>query len=124
MKAYRYLDETMGAKYEVEEIPADMLDDAKKYHDLMIEKVAEAAEAAGDDTLFEKYVGGEKPTVAEIKAAIRKATITMTLFPVICGSAFKNKGVQPMLDAVVDYLPSPARRAAHDRQRPADRRRW
>src|SRR5918994_3956315 len=73
----------------------------------MIEKVAEAAEAAGDDTLYQKFVHGETPTVAEIKAAIRKATINMKLFPVICGSAFKNKGVQPMLDAVVDYLPSP-----------------
>jgi elongation factor G len=107
MKAYRYLDETMGAKYEVEEIPADMLEDARKQRELMIEKVAEAAHEAGDDVLFEKYVGGETPTVAEIKAAIRAATIKMTLFPVICGSAFKNKGVQPMLDAVVDYLPSP-----------------
>ena len=107
MKAYRYLDETMGSKYTVEEIPADMMDDAKLHHDHMIEKVAEAAEAAGDDTLYNKFVGGEKPTVAEIKAAIRIATIKMTLFPVICGSAFKNKGVQPMLDAVVDYLPSP-----------------
>src|SRR5574339_54597 len=73
----------------------------------MIEKVAEAASEAGDDQLLEKYVGGEAPTTAEIKAAIRKATIAMTLFPVICGSAFKNKGVQPMLDCVVDYLPSP-----------------
>jgi elongation factor G len=97
----------MGSKYTVEEIPADMMDDAKLHHDHMIEKVAEAAEAAGDDTLYQKFVGGEKPTVAEIKAAIRIATIKMTLFPVICGSAFKNKGVQPMLDAIVDYLPSP-----------------
>jgi len=107
MKAYRYLDETMGSKYEVEEIPAEYREDAQKAHDLMIEKVAEAAHEAGDDQLFEKYVAGEKPTVAEVKAGIRKATIKMTLFPVICGSAFKNKGVQPMLDAVVDYLPSP-----------------
>jgi elongation factor G len=107
MKAYRYLDETMGSKYEVEEIPADLKEDAQKAHDLMIEKVAEAAHEAGDDVLFEKYVAGEKPTVAEVKKAIRTATIKMTLFPVICGSAFKNKGVQPMLDAVVDYLPSP-----------------
>ena len=73
----------------------------------MIEKVAEAAHEAGDDHLMEKFVSGETPTVAEIKAGIRKATIAMKLFPVICGSAFKNKGVQPMLDAVVDYLPSP-----------------
>ena len=107
MKAYRYLDETMGAEYHVEEIPADLLDEAKHHREVMIEKVAEAAHEAGDDVLFEKYVAGEKPTVAEIKAAIRKGTIAMTLFPVICGSAFKNKGVQPMLDAVVDYLPSP-----------------
>jgi elongation factor G len=107
MKAYRYLDESLGAKYEVQEIPEDLRADAQKYRDLMIEKVAEAAHEAGDDVLFEKYVGGETPTTAEIKAAIRRATIKMTLFPVICGSAFKNKGVQPMLDCVVDYLPSP-----------------
>ncbi len=107
MKAYRYLDETLGAKYEVEEIPADLRDEAQHYRELMIEKVAEAAEAAGDDTLYHKFVGGEAPTVPEIKAAIRKGTIAMKLFPVLCGSAFKNKGVQPLLDAVVDYLPSP-----------------
>jgi elongation factor G len=107
MKAYRYLDETMGAKYEIEEVPADLIEDAKHHREIMIEKVAEAAEAAGDDHLFQKYAHGEQPTVAELKAAIRLATIKMTLFPVICGSAFKNKGVQPMLDCVVDYLPSP-----------------
>src|SRR5439155_413500 len=99
---------TLGAKYEVEEIPADLKGEAQHYRDLMIEKVAEAAHEAGDDTLFEKYVAGQTPTVPEIKAAIRKATIEMKLFPVICGSAFKNKGIQPLLDAVVDYLPSPA----------------
>src|SRR6266568_725046 len=107
MKAVRYLDEDLGAKFEVIEVPADLLDGAKHHRDEMIHKVAEAASEAGDDVLFEKYVHGEKPTVAEIKAAIRKATIAMKLFPVICGSAFKNKGIQPMLDAVVDYLPSP-----------------
>jgi elongation factor G len=107
MKAYRYLDENLGSEYKTEEIPAEYAAQAQEYHDKMVEKVAEAAEAAGDDHLYQKYVHGEKPTVAEIKAAIRKATIKMTLFPVICGSAFKNKGVQPMLDAVVDYLPSP-----------------
>ncbi len=89
----------------------------------MIEKVAEAAHEAGDDHLMEKFVSGEAPTVAEIKAGIRKATIAMKLFPVICGSAFKNKGVQPMLDAVVDYLPSPRRRADADGQRPEQERR-
>ncbi len=107
MKAVRYLNEELGAKFEVIEIPADLLDDAKLHRDEMIEKVAEAASEAGDDHLMEKYVAGEAPTVAELKAGIRKATIAMKLFPVICGSAFKNKGIQPMLDAVVDYLPSP-----------------
>jgi elongation factor G len=107
MKAYRYLDETLGSKYEIEEIPAEFKEEAKRAHDLMIEKVAEAAHEAGDDVLFEKFVHGETPTEAEVKAAIRKATIGIKLFPVICGSAFKNKGVQPLLDSVVDYLPSP-----------------
>jgi elongation factor G len=112
MKAYRYLDETLGAEYQVVEIPEEFRADARKYRELMVEKVAEASHEAGDDTLFEKYVAGEAPTVGEIKAAIRKATIAMKLFPVICGSAFKNKGVQPLLDAVVDYLPSPVDIAA------------
>jgi len=107
LKAYRHLDETLGAKYEVQEIPAEMLEEAKHHREEMIHKVAEAASEAGDDHLLEKYVAGETPTVAELKAGIRRATIAMKLFPVICGSAFKNKGVQPMLDAVVDYLPSP-----------------
>jgi len=107
MKAVRYLNEELGAKFEVTPIPADLLDEAKHYRDEMIHKVAEAASEAGDDHLMEKYVGGQAPSVAELKAGIRKATIAMKLFPVICGSAFKNKGVQPMLDAVIDYLPSP-----------------
>jgi elongation factor G len=107
MKAVRYEDENLGAKFEVIDIPAEFQAEARKQRETMIEKVAEAAEAAGDDTLYHKFVSGDKPTVAEIKAAIRKATIGMKLFPVICGSAFKNKGVQPMLDCVVDYLPSP-----------------
>jgi elongation factor G len=125
MKAYRYLDEAMGSEYHVEEIPADLLEDAQLYRNEMIEKVAEAAEAAGDDHLYQKFVSGEEPTVAEIKAAIRKGTIAMTLFPVICGSAFKNKGVQPMLDCVVDYLPSPldipTTMAIDDRGEPVER---
>ena len=108
MKAYRYLDETLGAKYEVEEIPANLKDEAQTARNTLIEKAAEAAHEAGDDTLFEKFVHGETPTIPELKAGIRKATIAMKLFPVICGSAFKNKGIQPMMDAVVDYLPSPA----------------
>jgi elongation factor G len=107
MKAVRYHDEALGAEFEVEEIPAEHADDARHWREVMIEKVAEAAHEAGDDTLFEKFVAGETPSVAEIKAAIRFATVRMRLFPVVCGSAFKNKGIQPLLDAVVDYLPSP-----------------
>ena len=107
MRAVRYQDEALGAKYELEEIPAELRDEAQHWREVMIEKVAEAAHEAGDDTLFEKFVAGETPSVPEIKAAIRFATVRMRLFPVVCGSAFKNKGVQPLLDAVVDYLPSP-----------------
>jgi elongation factor G len=103
MKAYRYLDETLGAKFEVEEIPAELRGDAQKAREVLIERVGEV-----DDHIMEKFVHGETPTIAELKAAIRKGTIAMKLFPVICGAAFKNKGIQPMLDAVVDYLPSPA----------------
>ena len=102
MKAVLFDDETLGAKYIVEDIPADLLSKAKEYREKMIEKIADA-----DDTVMEKFLNGEQPTEAEIMAAIRKGTIAMTIFPVICGSAFKNKGVQLLLDAVVDYLPSP-----------------
>jgi elongation factor G len=92
----------MGADYEVEEIPAELAEKAAEYRHELIEKVAEA-----DDALLEKYLGGEDLTVEEIKAAIRKLTISGEVNPVLCGTAFKNKGVQPMLDAVVDFLPSP-----------------
>ena len=107
MKAARYLDESLGADFEMQDVPAGHLEDARHWREVMIEKVAEAAHEAGDDTLFEKFVAGETPSIAEIKAAIRFATVRMKLFPVVCGAAFKNKGVQPLLDAVVDYLPSP-----------------
>jgi elongation factor G len=107
MKAVRYLAETLGAEFEVIEIPDELRPEAEHWREVMIEKVAEAAHEAGNDTLFEKYVTGEAPTVMEIKDAIRAATVKMKLFPVLCGSAFKNTGVQPLLDAVVDYLPSP-----------------
>jgi elongation factor G len=107
MKAVRYLDETLGAKFEVVEIPEEFRAEAERWREVMLERVAEASHAAGDDTLFEKFVAGEQPSVAELKAGIRKATVQMKLFPVVCGSAFKNKGVQPLLDAVVEYLPSP-----------------
>jgi len=95
-------DVEMGAKYTIEEIPADMKAKADEYRAKLLETVAEA-----DDALMEKFFSGEELTVAEIKGAIRKLTVTSQLYPVLCGSAFKNKGVQPMLDAVVDYLPSP-----------------
>jgi len=95
-------DVTMGAKYEVQEIPADLVEKAQEYREKLLETVAES-----DEALLEKYFGGEELTVAEIKGAIRKLTVGGELYPVLCGSAFKNRGVQPMLDAVVDYLPSP-----------------
>src|SRR5579875_1922169 len=95
-------DVEMGARYAIEEIPADLAEKAKEYREKLIETVAET-----DDALLEKYFGGEELTVAEIKGAIRKLTITSEIYPVLCGSAFKNRGVQPMLDAVIDYLPSP-----------------
>jgi elongation factor G len=102
MKAVIWHDETLGAKFDIVDIPAELLDKAKIYREQMIEAVSEF-----DDKLFEKFVEGKPLSNEEIKAGIRKATIAMRIFPVICGSAFKNKGVQTMLDAVVDYLPSP-----------------
>jgi elongation factor G len=95
-------DVEMGAKYAIEEIPADLVDKAAEYRTALLETVAETS-----DDLMEKYFGGEELTVAEIKAAIRKLTVNGEIYPVLCGSAFKNRGVQPMLDAVIDYLPSP-----------------
>jgi elongation factor G len=101
MKAIIYVND-IGTDIREEEIPADMLEEAKKYRGEMIEKCAEM-----DDSLMEKFFAGEEFTEEEIKAAIRKGTIAMKFTPVTCGSAFKNKGVQLMLDAVVDYMPSP-----------------
>jgi elongation factor G len=95
-------DVTMGAQYETQEIPADLKDRADEYRAKLVERVAET-----DDALLEKYFAGEELTQAEIKGAIRKLTIASEVYPVLCGSAFKNRGVQPMLDAVIDYLPSP-----------------
>ncbi|WP_129788476.1 elongation factor G [Promicromonospora panici] len=103
MKALTWRGDTkMGEEYEVEDIPADLVEKAEKYRAELVEAVAEA-----DDDLLEKFLGGEELTVAEIKSGIRKLVIASAAFPVLCGSAFKNKGVQPMLDAVIDYLPSP-----------------
>jgi elongation factor G len=92
-----------GEDYQIEEIPAELLERAQEYREQLIEAVAEA-----DDELMELYIAGEELTVEQIKAGIRKLTISGEAYPVLCGSAFKNKGVQPMLDAVIDYLPSPS----------------
>jgi elongation factor G len=102
MKALVFRDETLGAKYDIEEIPAELRADAEHYREKMVESIAES-----HDELLEKYLAGETIEVAELKAALRDATIRQKITPVICGTAFKNKGVQPLLDAVVDYLPSP-----------------
>jgi elongation factor G len=102
MKGVVWRDETLGSTYDVVEIPADMLEKAKVYREQLIEAVSEF-----DDKLFAKFIDGEAISTDELRAGIRKATIAMKIFPVICGTAFKNKGIQTMLDAVVDYLPSP-----------------
>ena len=102
MKALVFKDETLGAKYDVEEIPADLREEAERFREKMVESIAES-----HDELLEKYLGGEALEIGELKAALRDATIHQKITPVLCGTAFKNKGVQPLLDAVVDYLPSP-----------------
>lgn len=108
-------DVQMGAKYDIEEIPADLVEKAAEYRTALLEVVAET-----DDALMEKYFGGEELTVAEIKGAIRKLTVNSEIYPVLCGSAFKNRGVQPMLDAVVDYLPNPLDVGATEARDPRD----
>jgi elongation factor G len=102
MKAILWHDETMGAKYDVEEIPADLKKKAEAFRLQLIETIAET-----DDELLGLFLEGETPTEEQLKRGIRNATIAMKVFPVMCGSAFKNKGIQTLLDAVVDYLPSP-----------------
>ncbi|HIQ48150.1 MAG TPA: elongation factor G [Aquifex aeolicus] len=102
MKAIRWLEETLGAKYEVVDIPAEYQEKTQEWREKMIETIVET-----DDELMEKYLEGQEISVEELRKALRKATIERKLVPVLCGSAFKNKGVQPLLDAVIDYLPSP-----------------
>ncbi|MBM4122167.1 MAG: elongation factor G [Nitrospira sp.] len=102
MKAFLYDDESLGAKYKIEDIPSDMQELAKSYREKMIEAVAEH-----DERALERYLNGESLTEEEIMRAIRAGTIAIKVIPVLCGSAFKNKGVQQLLDGVVDYLPSP-----------------
>ncbi len=102
MKGIDYKDESLGAEYELTEIPEDYKDIALKMREQMVEAVSET-----DDQLLEKYLSGEAISNDELRAALRRATVAGRLHPVICGSAFKNKGVQPLLDSVVHYLPSP-----------------
>ena len=105
MKAVVWEDEGLGAKFHDEEIPADLLDEAKKYREKLVEAAVEL-----DDEVLAKFFDGQEPDEATLKRLIRKAVRYITFIPVLCGSAFKNKGVQPLLDAVVDYLPSPSDR--------------
>ena len=102
MKALYYDDETLGAKYVEGEIPDELMPMAKEYREKMFESLADV-----DEKVMEKFLNGEEITTDEVKAALRKGTIEMKITPVICGTAFKNKGVQQLLDAIVDYLPSP-----------------
>jgi len=102
MKAIFYQDETKGSKFTVQDIPEDMKAEAQAAREKMVEAVAES-----DEALTDKYLNGHEITVSELKSAIRRATLAMEIFPCICGSAFKNKGVQPLLDCVLEYLPSP-----------------
>lgn len=102
MKARMYHDETLGATFEDQEIPKDLMPLANKYRTLMLEAVSEV-----DDTLLEKYLEGEEISVDEIKNVLRQATVDLKIIPVLCGSAFKNKGVQKLLDCVIDFLPAP-----------------
>jgi elongation factor G len=102
MKGIVFKDDTKGAKFEVIDVPDELREKAEKAREYLLECIAEV-----DEAVMEKYLSGETISVPEVKAAIRKGTIKMEMFPVLCGSAFKNKGVQQLLDAVVDYLPSP-----------------
>ena len=105
MKAIVWLEESLGAKFNIEEIPADLLEQAKEYRHKMLEAVVEM-----DDEVMMEYLEGQEPDEETIKRLVRLAVRRRAFHPVLCGSAFKNKGVQPLLDAVVDYLPSPADR--------------
>jgi elongation factor G len=102
MKAFFYDDETLGAKYVEGDIPQEYLERAREYREKMIEAISDV-----DENVMEKFLNGQEVTASEIRAALRKGTVEMKLTPVICGTAFKNKGVQHLLDAVVDFLPSP-----------------
>ncbi len=102
MKAMLWDDDSLGARYRTEEIPAELREEADRYRESLLEAVADT-----DEGLLEKFLEGKEITESEIRKAVRAATLTIKIVPVLCGTAFKNKGVQPLLDAVVDYLPSP-----------------
>jgi elongation factor G len=102
MKAVIWEDESLGAKFRVEAIPENMIAEARQYHDKLLETVADC-----DEAIMEKYLEGKEISESELRRAIRSAALAIKIVPVLCGSAFRNKGVQPLLDAVVDYLPSP-----------------
>jgi len=102
MKAIVWHDETLGAEYHTDEIPAELKKKAEAFHAQLVESVAE-----NDDEILHKFLEGEEITPNELRSSLRKSTIALKIFPVVVGTAFKNKGVQPLLDAVVDYLPSP-----------------
>ncbi len=102
MKAIIWNEETLGAEFETEDIPEELKKKANAFRNQMVETIVES-----DDELLHKYMEGENITPEELRQALRRSTIALKLFPVICGSAFKNKGVQPLLDAAVDFLPSP-----------------
>ncbi len=107
MKEIVWKDESLGAEFEVRDIRADLLDEAQEYHEKLVEQAVEL-----DDEVMEAYLEGNEPDVATLKKCIRKGTIAGDIVPVLCGSAFKNKGVQPLLDAVIDYMPAPVDVAA------------
>ncbi len=115
MKQLRWKDESLGAEFVIEEINEALLDDAKKWREQMIEIAVEQ-----DDAAMEAYLEGEEPDIETLKKCIRKGTLSSSFVPVLCGSAFKNKGVQPMLDAVIDFLPSPEDLPAVKGINPAD----
>src|SRR5467141_640530 len=102
MKAIVWQDDTIGSEYITEEIPADLKKKAEAFHAQLVESIAE-----NDDEILHKFLEGEEITADELRASLRKSTIALKVFPVVVGTAFKNKGIQPLLDAVVDYLPSP-----------------
>ncbi len=102
MKAIVYVEETKGARFEIRDIPQELKEQAVKARERLVEAVADF-----DDAIMEKYLAGEEVAEPEIMSALRRGTLAMEIFPILCGSAFKNKGVQPLLDAVIDYLPSP-----------------